>query len=245
MGKTSFLPFILLLLFLLGLGKNACAGRHSVNGCSAWRTNVESNNARGWKVVPPRCVSNVGKYMERGQYLLDFKIAIEQSLAYVKDLELRGDGKDAWVFDTDETTLSNLPYYRKHEYGGETYNSTLFNAWVGEGTAPVLPSSLQLYNVLLRKGVKIFFVTGRDEDFREVTTKNLVAAGYRKWSGLTLRGDSDQGTTAVEYKSGNRGQIVKKGYRIWGNVGDQWSDLTGTYVGSRTFKLPNPMYYIS
>ncbi|GLJ54736.1 hypothetical protein SUGI_1175770 [Cryptomeria japonica] len=243
MGKASFLPFIL--FFLLGFEKNASAGRHSVNGCSAWRTNVESNNARGWIVVPSRCVSHVGKYMERGQYLLDFKIAIEQSLAYVKDLELRGDGKDAWVFDTDETTLSNLPCYREHQYGGEAYNSTVFNEWVEQGTAPVLPSSLQLYNVLLRKGVKIFFITGRDEDYREVTTKNLMRAGYRKWSGLIMRGDNDQGTTAVKYKSGKRDELVKNGYRILGNVGDQWSDLTGTSVGSRTFKIPNPMYYIS
>ncbi|KAJ1388731.1 HAD superfamily [Sesbania bispinosa] len=35
------------------------------------------------------------------------------------------------------------------------------------------------------------------------------------------------------------------GYRIIGNIGDQWSDILGTNIGDRTFKLPDPLYYIS
>lgn len=46
------------------------------------------------------------------------------------------------------------------------------------------------------------------------------------------------------YKSEMRRKIVEEGYRIWGNVGDQWSDLHGQFVGNRTFKLPNPMYFV-
>ncbi|GLJ54741.1 hypothetical protein SUGI_1175850 [Cryptomeria japonica] len=243
MGKGSFLPFILILL-LVGLGEKAYAGRHSVNACASWRTSVESGNARGWDVVPAPCVSNVGKYMERGQYQLDFKIAVKESLAYLNDLELVGDGKDAWVFDIDDTTLSCLPYYRTQQYGGAVFNNTSFNEWVDEGTAPALPSSLQLFKALLKKGVKVFFITGRDDEYRELTTKNLMTQGYIGFAGLIMRGDSEKGTKAVVYKSEKRGELVKKGYRIWGNCGDQWSDITGNHVGSRTFKIPNPMYYI-
>ncbi|CAK9174542.1 unnamed protein product [Ilex paraguariensis] len=57
--------------------------------------------------------------------------------------------------------------------------------------------------------------------------------------------DSESGTTAQVYKSNKRKELVKVGYRILGNIGDQWSDLLGTNIGSRTFKLPDPMYYIS
>ena len=32
---------------------------------------------------------------------------------YAKSLNLIGDGKDIWVFDIDETTLSNVPYYAR------------------------------------------------------------------------------------------------------------------------------------
>ena len=58
------------------------------------------------------------------------------------------------------------------------------------------------------------------------------------------RGSSDTGTALV-YKSNARKKLEKSGYRIVGNIGDQWSDILGTNVGNRTFKLPNPIYYVS
>lgn len=59
------------------------------------------------------------------------------------------------------------------------------------------------------------------------------------------RDSSYSGDTAVVYKSSERKNLEESGYRIIGNIGDQWSDLLGTNVGNRTFKLPDPMYYIS
>ena len=53
------------------------------------------------------------------------------------------------------------------------------------------------------------------------------------------------GATAVVYKSAERAKLEKSGYRIIGNTGDQWSDILGNPTGRRTFKLPDPMYYIS
>lgn len=53
-----------------------------------------------------------------------------------------------------------------------------------------------------------------------------------------------KGQGAVAYKSNIRKQLAEEGYKIWGNVGDQWSDLQGDFVGNRTFKLPNPMYFV-
>lgn len=50
------------------------------------------------------------------------------------------------------------------------------------------------------------------------------------------------GITAVQYKSKKRTELVKNGYII---VGDQWSDLIGENVGNRTFKVPDPMYYVA
>ena len=49
---------------------------------------------------------------------------------------------------------------------------------------------------------------------------------------------------ATLYKSEKRDEMVKEGYRIRGNSGDQWSDLLGSSISQRSFKLPNPMYYI-
>lgn len=59
------------------------------------------------------------------------------------------------------------------------------------------------------------------------------------------RGLDDHGKTATVYKSEKRSEIVADGYRILGNSGDQWSDLLGSSLSNRSFKLPNPMYYIA
>lgn len=66
-----------------------------------------------------------------------------------------------------------------------------------------------------------------------------------KLSVCVPRATSESGATALVYKSAKRKELVEAGYRILGNIGDQWSDLLGTYVGNRTFKVPDPMYYIS
>ena len=55
---------------------------------------------------------------------------------------------------------------------------------------------------------------------------------------------SSAGTTVV-YKSNERKKLKKSGYWIIDTIGDQWSDILGTNTENRTFKLSNPMYYIS
>ena len=51
--------------------------------------------------------------------------------------------------------------------------------------------------------------------------------------------------STVAYKSGMRQKLIDEGYRIVGNMGDQWSDILGEPEGDRTFKFPDPMYYLS
>ncbi|KAE8705868.1 HAD superfamily isoform 2 [Hibiscus syriacus] len=93
-------------------------------------------------------------------------------------------------------------------------------------------------------GSKIFVLTGRSEHQRQDTSKNLELAGHTGWEGLILRGASDRGIPATVYKSERRSVMSNGGYKIHGSSGDQWSDLLGFAVEKRSFKLPNPMYYI-
>jgi hypothetical protein len=58
------------------------------------------------------------------------------------------------------------------------------------------------------------------------------------------RAAGDRKKTATVYKSEKRKEMEEEGYRILGNSGDQWSDLLGSFMSARSFKLPNPMYYI-
>jgi HAD superfamily, subfamily IIIB (Acid phosphatase) len=47
----------------------------------------------------------------------------------------------------------------------------------------------------------------------------------------------------IPYKAGTRAYIESQGYDIVADLGDQYSDLNGGYA-DRTFKMPNPNYYL-
>ncbi|KAE8655708.1 pentatricopeptide repeat-containing protein [Hibiscus syriacus] len=143
------------------------------------------------------------------QYRKYSSMVANEALLYAQSLTLSGDGKDVWVFDIDETSLSNLPYYAQ---------------WI-----PITPN---------------YSITGRTEDQRDLTANNLRQAGYHTREKLILKGSSYSGKKATVYKSSERKKLEKSRHRIIGNMGGQWSDLLGTNVGNRTFKLPDPMYYI-
>ncbi|KAF8407112.1 hypothetical protein HHK36_006237 [Tetracentron sinense] len=211
--------------------------------CDSWRFTVETNDAGFWEKIPKRCLRFVEDYMTGDRYVSDSDVVTDDSLSFASTVEIAGDGKDIWVFDIDETLLSNVPYYQLYGFGSEFYNETTWDEWINLAEAPALPASLRLYRELRRLGFKVFLLTGRPEAQRNVTKKNLLYAGYRNWERLIFRGDSEEGKRAVVYKSEKRMEMEAEGYRIHGNSGDQWSDLLGSALAKRSFKLPNPVYY--
>ncbi len=56
-------------------------------------------------------------------------------------------------------------------------------------------------------------------------------------------GDPNGSCTTIHYKSATRAHIQSLGYEIVANFGDQYSDLEGGHA-DRTFKLPNPNYFL-
>ncbi|KAK4483641.1 hypothetical protein RD792_010842 [Penstemon davidsonii] len=212
--------------------------------CESWKFTVETNDAGIWSQVPERCVDFVKEYITGQRYLSESEAVADRALAYAKTVEVSGNGKDAWVFDVDETLLSNVPYYNNHGFGSEIFDEHSFNEWVNLGESPALPASVRLYKKLQELGFTIFVLTGRSEFQRNVTGNNLLYAGYSNWERLLLRGDSDQGKLASVFKSEKRKELEDVGYIIHGNSGDQWSDLIGFAVGRRSFKLPNLLYVV-
>ncbi|XWS31380.1 hypothetical protein CRYUN_Cryun23aG0071000 [Craigia yunnanensis] len=225
--------------------KNA-RGDSLKNYCESWRINVELNNIREFEVVPQECVDYIKKYMTSSQYKVDSERAIEEVTLYLSSCcSLKGDGKDAWIFDVDETLISTIPYFKKHGFGGEKLKSTSLEAWMKESKAPALDHTLKLFHEIKDRGVKIFLVSSRRETLRSPTVDNLIKVGYHGWTSLILRGLDDEYMHVQRYKSQVRKRLVDQGYRIWGIIGDQWSSLKGLPDAKRTFKLPNSIYYLS
>ena len=63
-------------------------------------------------------------------------------------------------------------------------------------------------------------------------------------AGSARRSASGVSTPAtIPYKSGTRAYIESQGYNIVADIGDQFSDLLGGFA-DKTFKMPNPNYYL-
>ena len=73
-------------------------------------------------------------------------------------------------------------------------------------------------------------------------TKPAVAS-YPDYLKAACANDPNGACTTIHYKSATRAYIESLGYDIVASFGDQYSDLTGGFA-DRTFKMPNPNYYL-
>jgi predicted secreted acid phosphatase len=159
--------------------------------------------------------------------------------------------RPALVLDIDETSLSNWPQLAANDFGyipGGNCDALPAGpcggrAWELSARAAVIAPTLALFNTAKAASVAVFFITGRPEDERDATMRNLRTAGYEGWSGLVLRPLGPRTPSAADYKAVERAKIEAQGYTIIANVGDQPSDLAGGHA-LKTFLLPNPFYRI-
>ncbi|XP_019069852.1 stem 28 kDa glycoprotein-like [Solanum lycopersicum] len=124
----------------------------------------------------------------------------------------------SWRLAVETNNLHNRKLVPKEAIA---LNSTKFIEWLAEGKLPVIPSILGVYKTLLSLRIKPVLNKGAPENFRQSRIANLKKAGYSNW--LKLGGNDSR--SAVEYKSIKRTELVKAGYRIVGNIGDQWTDF--------------------
>lgn len=150
--------------------------------------------------------------------------------------------KLAIVLDIDETSMTNFCELRREDYG---FLLVPLNKWAVSPQASMpIPGTVRLASKAQAAGVDVFFITGRLDEQREATARNLKLAGYKGWKGLALRVGPQRKMATVDYKGQERQKIVDAGYRIVLNMGDQWSDLNGQARGETSVKLPNPFYYL-
>jgi acid phosphatase len=150
--------------------------------------------------------------------------------------------KLAVVLDIDETSMSGFCEIRREDYG---FLIGPMNRWMMTPEAAVpIPGTVRLFNKARAAGLEVFFITGRWDELRDATVKNLELSGFKGWKGLALRVGPQKQMATVEYKGQERQKIVDAGYRIVLNMGDQWSDLNGQARGETSVKLPNPFYYL-
>jgi hypothetical protein len=166
--------------------------------------------------------------------------------------------KKAILLDVDDTSLDTYDY---EIYSNFAYNPTTNAAFVNSAAFPAVFGMPKLVQDARSAGYTVFYLTGRPESQRAGTEKNLTDTGFpvtaepvggnvdnvflkdvtHPWTTCDTTGDKVCST--IEVKSETRKYIESLGYDIKANFGDQLSDLSGGYA-DRTFKLPNPMYYL-
>ena len=190
----------------------------------------------------------VAAYIDSGRYAADCAAVAAKAREYLDRRALQVK-KPAAVFDIDETSLSNWPAYRANGWARVTAGACDvekgpcgLRAWQAMGQSKAMPSTLELARHARSLGVAIFFITGRPANLREATEKNLRAEGY-EWDGLILRPEGSDFKSAADFKAPARRKLTEQGYTVLLSIGDQQSDLDGGYA-ERTFKLPNPVYFL-
>lgn len=178
-------------------------------------------------------------YYTCGDYEADVLCLADAIISYTKS-RLPLPENAAVVFDIDDTVLCNFEFNQKQDFG---YNPSHWNEWEKSSNSPAIKPMLRVYHFLRQHGVKTFFVTGRRPHLRQATELNLINAGFFPWDGVYFRPDDYATKSRIPFKARMRRFITRQGYTIIMSIGDQYSDLLGGYA-EKTFKLPNPLYYI-
>lgn len=179
------------------------------------------------------------EYAKTAAYKKEFSEAVASARKSCEDyLKEHPDANNmAIVSDIDETVLDN----REHFAETGDFEWKAFVKWVEQSKAPPLKQTADFLKWARKKGFAIFLVTGRPENLKAATIRNLVKSDIA-YDGLYLRGKGDK-RSAIEVKTAVRKDLEDMGFKIVVNIGDQVSDLIGGY-SIDCEKLPNKLYFV-
>lgn len=178
----------------------------------------------------------VKDYYESGRYDKELEEIYLDAKSKIDKIEVKQNS--AAIFDVDDTALSNYKISKQLDYG---YDYKIIQDWVMSAKLPAIKQTLEFYNYLKSKGIKLIFLTGRQIEEYDATYRNLIEQGYNDFDTLIVRSEQERKLGAARFKSQKRKELIQKGYEIIICVGDQWTDLEGDYTGLKV-KLPNFLY---
>ncbi len=161
----------------------------------------------------------------------------------------------AVVVDIDETVLDNSPQQAYSIKSRLPFNLQTWYAWGEKREAKAIPGAVDFLKYAAQKGVKVFYVSNRDDVQAQATIDNLKAVGFPDATAETVRLRVNNQST----KEPRRLAISQK-YRIVMLVGDNLDDLSNVFerksvadrfnevdkaraeFGDKFIVLPNAMY---
>ena len=184
----------------------------------------------------------VQQYYEQGHFETEVEEVVDRALEELIRQDRCHEGT-AVIFDVDDTLLWSYYEMKRIQFG---YTVRDNHEWVLKADAPVVPHVKQLYDYAVDRGCQIILITGRREDEREATIKNLKKDGFNKIDMLLMPSKEEKCATkghVLEFKTRQRQLLEEKGYTIVATIGDQYSDLVGGYTDYK-IKIPNYTYIL-
>jgi 5'-nucleotidase (lipoprotein e(P4) family) len=160
----------------------------------------------------------------------------------------------AIIVDVDETVLDNSPANAYSAKNNLAFNIKDWYAWGEMRKAKAVPGAVDFLNYAVSKGVKVFYVSNRDEVQKQATVDNLKSVGFTDVSAenVVLR--------QTESTKEPRRLAISAKYRIVMLMGDNLDDFSNVFerksildrfsevdrareqFGKRFIVLPNAMY---
>lgn len=183
----------------------------------------------------------VEKYHASGAWDQSIACDVQQAEAILQHYKPAAQEKPAVVFDIDETALSNWECIISSDFG---YFHDRYKEWENSAKDTAIESVRKLYTLAQLKGFAVFLITGRRENQREPTERNLIHVGFTNWRGVFFKPMDFMGAKTAEFKSKWREYIKNLGYTLVLNIGDQESDLAGEPQALYNIKIANPAYFV-
>ena len=163
----------------------------------------------------------------------------------------------AIITDVDETMLDNSPFEARMARAGLVYDDPAFDTWVESAEAGPVPGALEFATEAARRGVTIFYVSGRGQALEEATRRNLERRGFPLDPGVDVVPATGEQPEWTSDKTSRRAWIASR-YRVLLVIGDDLNDFVNGRVplerraqlvrenaerwGRRWIVIPNPIY---
>jgi 5'-nucleotidase (lipoprotein e(P4) family) len=135
----------------------------------------------------------------------------------------------AVIIDLDETAIDNSAYEAGLVVNDTRFNAKTWDDWTKAEQAKAVPGAVEFANYAATKGVKVFYVSNRNADQKEVTRHNLEALGFPMGGNVdTLLMQKDRPDWSTGAK-GSRFAYIAKDYRVLLMFGDQIGDFSDKY----------------
>ncbi|XVE69349.1 hypothetical protein DITRI_Ditri09bG0145300 [Diplodiscus trichospermus] len=215
---------------------------YSYHYCKIFSLHGELNSLEAAK-VPPVCRSLAIQYIKGGEYARDLKITMQMIESFLDTVSPSHEHLDVVLMDLDDI-LASYPRNSNrlmHQFNQYVFGKTIDCIEDAKYLKHLL--TLDLYKKLQSRGWPLILLSRKREKQKNVTIEHLNSLGYTGWSSLIMRLDSDMEMDTRKYFSRQRAAMKKEGTQIISVISSQMDALTGSSLGRRVFKLPNPLYY--